>query len=76
MGKIKWPEKVINEEVLKLIGEKKTIINTRNNLRRNANWIGDILRRNCLLHDATVGQTTQMKGVGRIRTQLFKNLKN
>ena len=50
MEKIKWSEKVTNEEVLDLIGEKRTFINDI--LRRKANWIGHIIRRNCLLHDA------------------------
>ena len=54
-------EKVTNEQVLDRIGEKRTLLN--NILRRNANWIGHILRRNCLLHDAIEGQMTEVKGV-------------
>ena len=50
MEKIKWSEKVTNEQVLDLIGGKRTLIN--NILRTKVNWIGHILRRNCLLHDA------------------------
>ena len=56
MEKIKWSEKVTNEQVLGLIGEKRTLIN--NILHRKVNWIGHILRRNCLLHDAIEGQMT------------------
>ena len=48
MEKIKWSEKVTNEQVLDRIGEKRTLLN--NILRRKANWIGHILRTNCLLH--------------------------
>ena len=33
MEKIKWPQKVINEQVLEHIGEKRTLLN--NILRRN-----------------------------------------
>ena len=55
MEKIKWSEKVTNEQVLDRIGEKRTLI------RRKANWIGHILRRNCLLHDAIEGQMTEVK---------------
>ena len=51
MEKIKCSEKVTNEQVL--IGEKRTLLN--NILRRKANWIGHILRRNCLLPDAIEG---------------------
>ena len=74
MEKIKWSEKVINEQVLDRIGEKRTVIN--NILLRKANWIGHILRRNCLLHDAIEGQMTEVKGVGRRRTQLLDDLRN
>ena len=66
MEKIKWPEKVTNEQVLDRIGEKRTLLN--NILRRNANCIGHILRRNNLLHDAIGGQMTEVKGVRRRRT--------
>ena len=41
----------INKEVLDRIGEKRTLLN--NILRRKANWIGLILRRNCLFHDVS-----------------------
>jgi hypothetical protein len=74
MQKIKWSEKVTNEQVLDRTGEKNILINSI--LRRNANWIGHILRRSLLLHDAIEGQTTRVKGVGRIRTKLLDNLRN
>ena len=74
MEKIKWSEKVTNEQVLDHIGEKRTLLN--NILRRKANWIGHVLRRNCLLHDAIKGQMTEVKKVGRRRTQLLDDLKN
>ena len=53
MEKIKWSEKVTNEQVLDHIGEQRTILN--NILRGKVNWFGHILRRNCLLHDAIEG---------------------
>jgi hypothetical protein len=59
MEKIKWSEKVTNEKFLDRIGEKRTLLN--NILRRKANWIGQILRRNCLLHDAIEGQMRRKK---------------
>ena len=48
-GEDKWSEKVTNEQVLD------------RTLRRKANWIGHILRRNCHLHDAIEGQMTEVK---------------
>ena len=44
MEKIKWSQKVTNEQVLERIAEKRTLLN--NILHRKANWIGHILRRN------------------------------
>ena len=58
---IKWSEKVINEHILERIGENRTVLN--NILRRKFNWIGHILRRNCLLHDTIEGQMTEAKEV-------------
>ena len=55
-------------------GVERTVLNKI--LRRNINWIGHILRNNCLLHDAIGGQMTEMKGVGRRRTQLLDDLRN
>ena len=75
MEKIKWSEKVTNEQVLDRIGEKRTLLN--NILRRKANWIGHILRRICLLHDAIDGEKTEVKGVRRRRrTHLLDDLRN
>jgi hypothetical protein len=54
--KIKWSEKVTNEQVLECIGGKRTLLN--NILRRKPNWIGHILRRNCLLHDVSEGHSS------------------
>ena len=76
MEKTKWSEKVTNEQVLERtsVGEKTTLVNDI--LRRNASWIGHILRKNCLLHDSVEGQMTEIKGVGRRGTHLLDNLRN
>ena len=57
MEKIKWSEKVTNEQVLDRIGEKRALLN--NILRRKTNCIRHIMRRNFLLHDANEGQMTE-----------------
>ena len=67
MEKIKWPEKFLTNEVFECEGEKRTLLN--NVLRRKTNWIGHILGINCLHHEATEGQMTEEKGLGRRRTQ-------
>ena len=50
MKKIKWSEKVTNEEFVERTVEKRTLLNYI--LRRKVNWIGHHLRRNCLFHNA------------------------
>ena len=45
-------------------------------MHRKVNWIGHVLRRNCLLHNATEGQMAELKGVERRITQLFHDLRN
>ena len=70
---IKWSENVTNEQVLECIGEKRTVLN--NVLRRKANWIGHILRRNCFLDDAIEGPMAEVNGVGRRRAHHLDVLK-
>ena len=72
MEKIKWSEKLIIEEILEHIGEKRTLLNII--LCRKINWIGQILRRDCLLHDV-LKDMTEVKGVGK-RTHLLDDLRN
>jgi hypothetical protein len=47
MEKISWADRVRNEEVLHRVKEERNIVHTI--IRRKANWIGHILRSNCLL---------------------------
>ena len=47
-----------------------------NILCRKANWIGDIVRRNCLLHDAIEGQMMEVEEAGRRRAHILDNLRN
>jgi hypothetical protein len=48
MEKISWTDHVTNNEVLLRVKEQSNILHE---IRKwKANWIGHILRRNCLLH--------------------------
>ena len=60
-------------KLLNILGER-TLVNDI--LRRKFNYIGHIMKRNCLLHDAIEGQMTELKGVGRGSTQLIDDLRN
>jgi hypothetical protein len=68
---------VRNEEVLHRVKEERNIVHTIKG--RKANWIGHILRRNCLLKHVIEGKLegrTEMTGRrGRRRKQLLDDLK-
>ena len=77
MEKISWTDHVRNEEVLLRVSEQRNIIHTVK--RRKVNWIGHILRRNCLVRDVTEGKmegTIDVMGLQeRIRKQLLDDPK-
>jgi hypothetical protein len=54
MEKVSWTEHVRNEEVLLRVKEQRNILNEIS--KRKANWIGHILRRNCLLRQVIEGK--------------------
>jgi hypothetical protein len=54
MEKISWTDHVSNEDVLFRVKEQRNILHETNKLK--ANWIGHILRRNCLLQQVTEGK--------------------
>jgi hypothetical protein len=77
MEKISWTDRVRNEEVLHRLKEERNILHTIK--RRKANWIGHILRRNCLPKHVIEGKLDgriEMTGRrGRRRKQLLDDLK-
>ena len=54
MDKISWADHVRNEEVLLTVNEQRNILHEIR--KRKANWIGHILRRNCLLKEVIEGK--------------------
>ena len=54
MEKISWTDHVRNEDVLFRVKEQRNILHEIRN--QKANWIGHILRRNCLLQRVTEGK--------------------
>ena len=59
--KISWTDRVRNE-VLHRVKEERKILQTIE--RRKANWIGNILRRNCLLRHVIEGTVEGRKREG------------
>jgi hypothetical protein len=77
MEKISWTNRVRNEKVLHRVKEERNILHKIK--RRKANWIGYILRRNCLLKHVTEGKLEgrieMTRRRGRRRKQLLHDLK-
>jgi len=78
MEKIIWTDHVRNEEVLFRVKEQRNILHEIR--KRKTNWIGHILRRNCLIQRVTEGKIQEGIEVtgrqGRRRRKLLDNLKD
>ena len=66
MEKISWTDDVRNEGVLLRVKGQTNILHEIS--KRKANWIGHILRRNCLLQRVIAGGI-EVKGRRRIRSR-------
>jgi hypothetical protein len=73
MEKISWTDRVNNEAVIHRVKEEGNTLHTIR--RRKANWIGHILRRNCLLSPIIEGKIRGTRKRGRRRKQLLDDLK-
>ena len=78
MEKTSWTDHVRNEEVLLRVNEQRNILHEIS--KRNANWIGHILRRNCLVKQIIEGKIKGRIEVtrrrGRRRKKLLDDLKD
>jgi hypothetical protein len=76
LEKDSWTDHVRNEEVLLRVSEQRNILHEIR--KRKTNWIGHILRRNCLLKEVTEGKIKGLIEVtrrrGRRRKQLLVDL--
>ena len=70
---ISWTDHVRNEEVLLRVKEQRNILHE---IRKpKANWIGHILRRNCLLQQVIEGKVKEgIEVIGRRRRRCRKLL--
>ncbi|KDR16678.1 hypothetical protein L798_09068 [Zootermopsis nevadensis] len=71
--KIRWTDRVTNEEVLRRVNEQRNILQAIT--RRKANWLGHIMRRNGLLSVIIEGQVEGKRGLGRRLIQITDDLK-
>ena len=72
MEKISWTDHVRNEEVILRVKEQRNILQEIS--KRKANWIGHILRRNCLLQHVIEGKIKGQIEVTRRRGRRRKKL--
>ena len=72
MEKISWTDHMRNEEVLLRVNEQRNILHEIR--KRKANWIGHILRRNCLLKHVIEGKIKGEMEVTRRRGKRRKKL--
>jgi hypothetical protein len=77
MEKISWTDHVRNEDVLLRVKEQRNVLHEIR--KRKANWIGHILRRNCILQWVTEGKIQVAIEVtgrqGKRRRKLLDDLK-
>jgi len=74
MEKISWTNYVRNEEVLLTVNEQRSILHEIR--KRKANWIGHILRTNCLLKQVIEGKIKGQIEVTRRRGRRRKKLQD
>jgi len=78
MEDVSWTDHVRNEDVLLRVNEQRNILHETR--KRKANWIGHILRRNCLLKQVVEGKIKGEMEVtrrrGRRRKKILDDLKD
>ena len=72
MERISWTDKITNEEVLRRVGEKRSMAETI--VRRKKNWIGHIMRGDRLMKEVMEGKMEGKRGRGRKRIGVIDEL--
>ena len=73
MEKISWTEKMTNEAVLKIVGEKQRMVEVI--IQRKKNWIGHVVRGDGLLREVIEGKMDGKRSRGRPRIGMLDELK-
>ena len=73
MEKISWKDKKTNQQVLEIVGERRTLIETITGKKKK--WIGHILRRDSLLKEVIEGRMEGQRPKGRRRVMMLDDLK-
>ena len=67
-----WRDRIANEEIIKRLGENRTIINSIYSRRKN--WVGHVIRGDMLLRAVLEGRMMSKRGRGRPYTGLLDEL--
>ena len=73
LEKIKWQDKISNDEVLAILNESRCLITTIG--ERKKNWIGHVLRGDGLLRDVLEGRMLGSRPQGRPRMGMIDELR-
>jgi hypothetical protein len=73
LEKIKWPERISNDEVLTVVDETRCLIRTIG--ERKKNWIGHVLRGDGLLRNVLAGRMLGNRLQGRPRMGMIEELR-
>src|SRR6266516_3618221 len=72
LEKIRWSDRISNDEVLTIVNEERCLIKTIT--RRKKNWIGHVLREDGLLRDVLKGIMVENKRTGKPRAGMIIDL--
>lgn len=72
MTKVSWTDKKTNEEVLRMVGQSRKLLETI--LERKKNWIGHVLRGNGLMLEVMEARMEGKRGRGRRRLGMLEDL--
>src|SRR6266403_5301744 len=73
LEKIRWRDKVHNDEVFARVNEERCLIKTIR--QRQKNWIGHVLRGDSFLRDVMEGRVVGMRRMGKPRKGMISDLK-
>jgi len=73
MERVSWKDRRTNEEILNMIGEKRSMVETI--VKRKKNWIGHIIRGDGLLKDVIEGRMEGKPVRRRKRIGMIDDLK-
>ena len=73
MEKVSWTQRKTNEEILKIVGEKRRLVNMV--VERKKRWIGHMLRGDRVMREVLEGRMIGKRPRGKPRIGMLEELK-